>query len=113
MYRRSPFRKPAASHQRQPPIAFHASEIRSGRNFWRKVPDEKRREVLDDLTVAIMNSPDQGRFLYAAAIEKTNALYGEAAVERATQEICNRFDIFLKRQHQGRFALRTCYQPVT
>lgn len=84
----------------KPPIAFHASEIRAGRNFWRKVPEEQRNQVLDDIASAILNSPDRGRFLYAAAIEKTNALYGEAAVERATEEICRRFDVFLMRKFQ-------------
>lgn len=85
----------------RPPVAFHASEIRAGRNFWRKVSEEQRREVLDDIVAAILNSPDRGRFLYAAAIEKTNVLYGEGAVERATEEVCRRFDVFLTRKYQN------------
>lgn len=82
------------------PIAFHASEIRAGRDFWRKVAPEKRQEVIADVCQAIVNTTAQGRILYAAAIEKSKEVWGEAAVEKATEEICQRFDIFLQRQYQ-------------
>lgn len=82
------------------PVTFHASEIRSGRGFWRKVPNEVRDGVLRDLLAAIVQSPDRGRFLYAAAIEKSSSLWGEAAVEKATEEICRRFDLFLQRRYR-------------
>jgi hypothetical protein len=84
----------------KPPIPFHASEIRSGRNLWRRVDNTKRTEVLTDLSTAIMQSPARGRFLFAAAVEKTRDLYGEAAVARATEEICRRFDTLLQRRFQ-------------
>jgi hypothetical protein len=83
------------------PIPFHASEIRSGRNFWRTVPKETRDAVLSDIAAAILSSPERGRALYAAVIEKSKELWAEAAVERATEEICRRFDIRLKREHQN------------
>jgi hypothetical protein len=81
------------------PIEFHASEIRSGRGFWRTVPDGRRRAVLADLVSTVLASPDRGRVLYAAAIEKSVELWGDDAVERATEEICKRFDIRLVRSH--------------
>lgn len=81
------------------PITFHASEMRSGRRFWRKVPDETRSAVLSDLCRTIADAPDRGRVLYAAAIEKSDQLRGEAAVEKATEEVCRRFDIFLQRRY--------------
>lgn len=80
------------------PITFHASEIRSGRGFWRKIPEAQRTQVLNDLCDAIAASPDRGRVLYAAAVEKSDSLWGEDAVEKATEEVCKRFDIFLKRR---------------
>lgn len=84
------------------PIAFHASEIRAGRDFWRKVDPDVRDKVLSGLSEAIVRSPAQGRHLFAVAVEKSSTLYGEAAVERATEEICHRFDICLQRKyHQG------------
>ena len=82
------------------PIPFHASEIRSGRNFWRSVPDDVRNAVLADLAAAILKSPGRGRALYAVAIEKSKDLWAEAAVEKATEEICCRFDIRLTREYQ-------------
>jgi hypothetical protein len=82
------------------PIPFHASEIRSGRNLWRKVSTTVRAQVLADLADEIVKTPPRGRALYAAAIEKSNILWGEDAVEKATEEICRRFDIRLQRLFQ-------------
>lgn len=82
------------------PIAFHASAIRTGKDLWRKITPEKRQEVLIDLCDAIVRSPAHGRMLYAAAIKKTSQLWGEHAVEKATEQVCKRFDIFLQRQYQ-------------
>lgn len=79
-----------------PPIPFHAQHIRSGKDFWRTVDETKRAEVLADLANAIATS--NRPVLFAAAIEKTNLLHGEDAVEHATAEICRRFDLFLKRK---------------
>ena len=85
----------------QPPIPFHASAIRSGRGFWRGVSEEKRQEVLDDVIAAITATSDHGGLrLYAAAIEKDSELYGEDAVEAATEQICKRFDTFLVRRYR-------------
>lgn len=82
-----------------PPVPFHASHIRAGKDFWRSIDEPKRAEVLTDLSAAIAASNRPGVILFAAAIEKTNALYGEDAVEHATAEICRRFDLFLKRKY--------------
>jgi hypothetical protein len=81
-----------------PPVTFHATDIRSGSGFWRTVDKDKRRAILQEIgdTIAQANVP--GVVLFGAAIEKTDALYGEAAVERATEEVCRRFDIFLMRR---------------
>jgi hypothetical protein len=80
------------------PIPFHASEIRSGRGFWRKIAPEKRQWVLQDLVQEVLNV-QRGLVLYAAAIEKSSQLWGDSAVERATEEVCRRFDILLQRQY--------------
>lgn len=73
------------------PIPFHASEIRSGRDFWRKVAPETRQAVLQDVCNAIAAAPAKGRYLFATAVEKTKEVWGEQAVEKATEEICRRF----------------------
>ena len=78
-----------------PPIAFHATDIRSGNGFWRNIDPAKRRAVLEDLCRAVATANHPGVFLFASVIEKTSSLYGEAAVKRATEEICVSFDRFL------------------
>ncbi|MFQ5852541.1 MAG: DUF3800 domain-containing protein [Candidatus Binatia bacterium] len=83
-----------------PPIEFHASAIRKGRGFWHDVDRETRENVLQEVARAIAASNDPGVVLFATAIEKSNRLWGEKAVEHATMEICNRFDLFLARRYK-------------
>lgn len=83
-----------------PPIAFHASHIRAGKGFWRSVGRETKTQVLADIANAIALSNKPGVVLFAAAIEKSSAMYGEDAVELATAEICRRFDLYLKRRYR-------------
>jgi tetraacyldisaccharide-1-P 4'-kinase len=68
------------------PIAFHASEIRSGRRLWRMVPEATRALVLAELVAQIRRLSDRRRVLFAAAVEKV------------TEEVCRRFDILLQRR---------------
>jgi Protein of unknown function (DUF3800) len=83
------------------PIPFHAAEIRNGSGgFWRAVLQDKRTAVLNDLAGAIANAQHPGMFLFACVVEKSSTLYGEAAVKRATEEICVAFDRFLVRQYK-------------
>ena len=56
------------------PIPFHATEIRNGRELWRKVPHDVRQHVLKDVVQAIVSSPATGRLLFAAAVEKSREL---------------------------------------
>jgi hypothetical protein len=81
------------------PIAFHATEIRAGKDFWRKVDHGKRLAVLDDLCLATANQG--GVTLFASVIEKTSTLHGENAVKAATEEVCIAFDRFLVRKHKA------------
>ena len=81
-----------------PPIEFHASPMRTGKGFWRNIPEAKRLEVLDDIGGVIANANEPGVELFAAAIEKSAALYGENAVIHATEQILTRFDKFLAKR---------------
>ncbi|MBI1724596.1 MAG: DUF3800 domain-containing protein [Candidatus Tectomicrobia bacterium] len=87
------------------PVEFHAAAIRNGKGFWRNQDRSRRDSLLGDIGEAIENSnrpgwSRPGVVLFAAVIEKTNLLYGEEAVKKATEEICRRFDLFLMRRHQ-------------
>lgn len=81
------------------PIEFHASWIRSHKGFWQSVNEATRRQVLQDLA-QVLASTEQRLVLFAAVVEKTSELWGEEAVERATEQICTRFNIFLTRRFQ-------------
>jgi hypothetical protein len=83
-----------------PPIEFHASPIRTGKGFWRGVPEDKRTELLGDVAEAIATANEPGVVLFAAAIEKSAALHGENAVLQATEQILSRFDRFLKNRDE-------------
>jgi len=83
-----------------PPVPFHTYKIANGKGFWRKVPADTRSAVLREIGGEILRSPDRGRALFAVAIEKTDKLWGEDAVERATEEICKKFDTRLQREYQ-------------
>ena len=83
----------------QPPVEFHASPIRSGKGFWRKVEQGTKSEILREIGEAIAAAPGLAIVLFGAVIQKTDYLYGEAAVRRAAEEVCRRFDIFLMRRY--------------
>src|SRR3989304_5499649 len=50
------------------PVPFHASEIRTAKNFWRQVDPALRAAVIPEITSAIQSCHDRGRILFAAAI---------------------------------------------
>ena len=77
-----------------PPLTFHASDIRSGRGFWRKVEEKKKQDVISEISQIIAQA-GQGMVLFGAVIEKTDKLWGEVAIEHAAERICKSFDIFL------------------
>ena len=72
----------------------HLTEIRAKKGLWRKTPEAVRQAVIEELIGVIANAPNQGRLLYAAAVEKNATLWSERAVEAATEQICQRFDNF-------------------
>lgn len=82
------------------PIEFHASHMRSGSGFWRSVPQPVKDSILDGIGTTIANANQPGVVLFGAVIEKTDTLYGEAAVKLAAEQVCSRFDVFLTRRER-------------
>lgn len=80
-----------------PPVEFHTSPMEAGRGFWRNVPWGTRQSILQDIAQLIASVTDQRVVLFCAAIQKTDQLYGERAVEKATEQVCERFDTYLSR----------------
>lgn len=77
------------------PIEFHAQHMLSGKGFWRNVPVPVRQAVLQDVGKVIAH---RDLVLFAAAVEKDSETYGETAVRVATEQVCSRFDMYLKRR---------------
>ena len=88
-----------------PPIEFHATEIRSGKAFWRKIDPAVRGLVIQDIGQVVANANALGLFLFAAVIEKSASIFGEDAVKLATEQICGRFDMFLARREDAQRGL--------
>lgn len=81
-----------------PPIEFHATSIRSGDGFWRGVDKETRGRIMREIGVNLREAHQTGLVLFGAVVEKTSRIHGEEAVLLATEQICKRFDTFLKRR---------------
>jgi hypothetical protein len=82
------------------PVAFHATEMRGGKGFWRNIPRTTREAILEDVAKAIADAQHPGLFLFAAVVEKSDKVFGETAVRCATEAVVKSFDRFLVRQYQ-------------
>lgn len=82
-----------------PPIDFHTQHIRAGKGFWRSQKVEVKDQVLKDLAHVIAESYASVR-LFGAVVEKDAQCHGEEAVKAATEQVCKRFDLLLKRRLQ-------------
>jgi hypothetical protein len=80
-----------------PPLDFHAQHIRAGKGFWRSQDKSVRDGVLHDIAGVLAKSYASVR-LFGAVVEKTAKCHGEDAVKAATEQVCKRFDLLLKRR---------------
>jgi hypothetical protein len=71
--------------------------MRSGRGPWHRLPLKSRIDAIrDSLDVGVCQHKNDGVVLFGAVIRK-ESLSGADPVERAFEEISNRFDLFLRR----------------
>lgn len=82
------------------PVPFHASPMRKGKDFWRKIPEDKRLQMVADVGSVLANSDNRGVVLFGVAIQKSSQCFGEPAVQLAVEEVCGRFNLFLARRHK-------------
>jgi hypothetical protein len=86
----------ALSPGAQSAIEFHASEVFSGRTPpWDGMPKEKRRMAIKDVLGVVARSHETTR-VFACAVHKAS-FPGRDPMELAFEELCNRFDLQLKR----------------
>lgn len=81
-------------------VFLHAAAIRAGRGRWRKIPRDKREAVLLDTGRVLRESNRPGVVLFAVAAEKSSARQGESLVRQAMEQVCLRFNAFLRRRYQ-------------
>lgn len=74
--------------------------MRKGKDFWRKIPQDKRDQMILDIGNLLATSDSRGVVLFGVAIEKSSRCYGELAVQLAVEEVCGRFNLFLARRHK-------------
>ncbi len=79
-------------------VEFHARAIHShDEPPWNTLPTRARREIMEAFYRTIVES-HQSAVLFGVALEKVPR-GGSDPVRRAFEELCNRFDLFLKRLH--------------
>lgn len=78
-------------------IELHGSPMRSGREGWKahQLPD-RLKAIKDSLHDGVANHHPKGVRLFGAVVNKA-ALAGEDPVVHAFEQICSRFDMYLRR----------------
>lgn len=78
-------------------IELHASHIYAGTgNPWRTIRERAQREKMLNSALAVLTGTNAAVRLFAIAVDRT-AVAPRDPVEVAFEEICNRFNLFLKR----------------
>ncbi len=80
-------------------IELHGNAITAGRRFWRSVPRETRRQLIAD-ALAVLKGPSRRNLTAFAMIIDKAAVSPEDPVEHAFEQLCSRFDMFLRRRYQ-------------
>ncbi len=79
-------------------VEFHASDIFSGRaEPWKSLPKEERIGVIKEVLKILASSYDSAR-VFACAVRKADYPTRDP-MEMAFEDLCSRFDMFLKRLH--------------
>lgn len=81
-----------------PPLDFHTQPIRSGKGFWRRIDQDVRATVLNDVGRIISQAPQPECVLFGAVVEKTDRAHGENAIRLGLEQVCKRFDTLLARK---------------
>lgn len=88
----------STGHPNPKNLEFHGSHIRPGRKFWRSLPIMERRRVIRHGLASARNLIGDWS-LFASVIDKRRC-QAEDPVEYAFEQLCNRFDLFLRRKFQ-------------
>lgn len=79
-------------------LEFHGNPIRKGNGWWRKMGAPERRSVIMDALLTAQTMRGQWA-LFGVVVDK-HALSPSDPIEYAFEQICGRFDRFLRRLHR-------------
>lgn len=80
-------------------VEFHGTDIFGGRHQWHRIRDKGKRIDIYKRALNIISESANAR-LFGAAIHKA-AISPEDPLEYAFEQLCSRFDRFIKRLHHG------------
>jgi hypothetical protein len=83
------------------PIAFHATEIRRGKGQFKDFTPEIRDKILEDVYGVISNTRFPNLIAFATAIHMSAVQNAEQVRRDLLQDVCQRFNTFLIRQHKA------------
>ena len=82
------------------PLKFHATDINSGKQRFRDIPDVDRQLLLDSLYKALAESTYPSAVLFATAIHISAVESAEQALRATFEDITQRINTFLVRLHR-------------
>lgn len=82
-------------------VELHANVIRAGRKPWRRTPPDRRHAIIREALRLPYNLVGDHWRLFGVAVDK-RAISPRDPVEYAFEQICNRFDLFLRRLYHQR-----------
>jgi len=83
------------------PLAFHATDIRAGKQIFRDLRRDTREQLLSELYQCISTIRFPGLILFATAMHVTMARNPEQVLRQTFQDVCLRFNKFLERQYKS------------
>ena len=82
-------------------LEFHGNEMLGGRKQWRSIPRKKRERLFEQALRVLIGPSARNLRAFGIIIEKA-VLQGDDPVEYAYEQLCSRFDKFLRRIHNRR-----------
>jgi hypothetical protein len=83
------------------PIEFHAGAILSGKDRFRRIEENIRDQIMDEIYEIIKSAGFPNLITFATAIHVSAVKNGAQALEDCLEDICQRFNTFLKYQFQA------------
>ena len=78
-------------------VELHGNPMVQGRQKWKQYPRQDRTNAIKD-AFAALNRSNVDNKIFAIVVEK-GAIIDEDPVEYAFEQLCSRFDLYLKRKH--------------